>query len=130
MPTPEGMQINISDVTYSLKSLMWRQMGIQRDGETIANAAQSIDLWMRVISELAPRDRRSWELMNMLTVARLMSVSAGLRTESRGVHFRVDHPESDPDWRKHLCLEPCFEAGRITEVRVREEPVQDGVPQP
>lgn len=128
MATPEGMQVNISDVTYSLKSLMWRQMGIQREGQMIADAGHSIDLWMRVISELAPQDRSSWELMNMLTVARLMSISAGLRTESRGVHFRMDHPELDPQWQQHLCLEPCFEEGRIVEVKLRREAVQSGVP--
>lgn len=129
MATPAGMQVNISDVTYSLKSLMWRQMGIQRSADQIQGAAESIDLWMRVISELAPQDRRSWELTNMLTVARLMSISAGLREESRGVHFRVDHPTAKPEWCQHLSLKPHFEGGRIAQVSAERVPVQERVTQ-
>src|SRR5262249_10814666 len=35
---PDGMQVNVQDVTYSLKSLMWRQLGIVRNGAQIEDA--------------------------------------------------------------------------------------------
>jgi L-aspartate oxidase len=39
-------------------------------------------------------DPESWEIQNMLTVARLMTLSAQQRQESRGVHSRTDFPEA------------------------------------
>jgi hypothetical protein len=30
---PEGIRVNIDDMTYSLKSLMWRAVGIERNAE-------------------------------------------------------------------------------------------------
>ena len=42
-------------------------------------------------------DRQGWETQNMLTVARLITASALAREESRGVHYRTDHPEQSAD---------------------------------
>lgn len=45
-------------------------------------------------------DRRSFEYNSLLTLARLISWSALLRTESRGAHFRSDFPQKDDEnWR-------------------------------
>lgn len=38
-----------------------------------------------------------------VTVARLAAEAALARTESRGSHWRGDHPDTDPRWRGHLC---------------------------
>ncbi len=43
-------------------------------------------------------------MQNMLLVARLMIISASLRRESRGVHYRRDFPETDPAMNEHLSL--------------------------
>jgi succinate dehydrogenase/fumarate reductase flavoprotein subunit len=42
---------------------------------------------------------------NLLTVARLLAVAASARRESRGAHYRMDYPEADPAWCRHLVLE-------------------------
>ncbi|MDQ3646455.1 MAG: L-aspartate oxidase [Actinomycetota bacterium] len=43
-------------------------------------------------------DRGSLELRGAAITARLMARAALLRTESRGVHHRADHPTVDPGW--------------------------------
>jgi L-aspartate oxidase len=120
---PGHMQVNIQDVTYSLKSLMSRQLGIVRTGPGIADALDDISLWTRAMTLLAPPTPRTWELLNMLTVARLVGISALVREESRGVHYRSDHLEEDPAWAAHTRFVPCFDGGRIVGMDMTRIPV-------
>jgi len=120
---PAGVTVNVQDVLYSLKSVLWRQLGIERNGADIEDALGRIRLWTRAVSELAPREPRTFELLNMLMVAHLVGVSALHRTESRGVHFRADHPDTGPEAR-HTVLSPLFEEGRLRRVAVASEPVE------
>ena len=42
----------------------------------------------------------------MLTAGRLMTRSAALRTETRGVHYRSDFPDrDDAQWRKRIVVQ-------------------------
>jgi L-aspartate oxidase len=118
-----GIQVHIGDVTYSLKSLMWRALGVVRDGEEIREAQSRIDLWTRAVRELAPPEPRSWELLNMLTLARLTSIGALAREESRGVHYRTDHPEAREEWRVHTELAPIVEGESVVGVGVERVPL-------
>jgi succinate dehydrogenase / fumarate reductase flavoprotein subunit len=46
--------------------------------------------------------QEAFELGNMLKLAEVIIASALARTESRGAHFREDHPErNDTEWLKH-----------------------------
>ena len=118
---PDGMRVNIQDVTYSLKSLMWRQLGIERSGAPLEEADDRIGLWMRAVRELAPDEQATWELLNMLTVSRLVGIGARVRQESRGVHRRADHPNASDDWIAHTRVTPVFDDGRIAHVRVERD---------
>jgi L-aspartate oxidase len=121
---PDGMRVNIQDVTYSLKSLMWRQMGVERTQAQIEDAVTKIRLWTRAVSELGAGEPATWELLNLLTVAHLAALGAQARTESRGVHYRTDHPAPQAAWRAHTRAEPVFEEGHITEVVLSRAPME------
>src|SRR5690606_32799875 len=88
-------RIQLAGMLYSLKRLMWRHVGLRRTGAGVADARERIDLWGRDLVRAALPTRQSHELANMLTVAALIARAAGERTESRGTHYRVDHPQRD-----------------------------------
>ncbi|THV30246.1 L-aspartate oxidase [Glycomyces paridis] len=46
----------------------------------------------------------TWEATNLLTVAAAVTAAAHRRRETRGSHWREDHPEAGDDWLGHLCL--------------------------
>jgi len=99
----EGDEIDISDVTNSLRSLMVRKMGIVRDRAGLMEAERTVAFWCRYALGREFDTRVGWELQNLLTIARLMIWSALQRTESRGTHYRSDFPErDDTNWRKHI----------------------------
>jgi L-aspartate oxidase len=125
---PDGMRVNVQDVTYSLKSLMWRQMGITRNAEELDDAVSKIRLWIRAVGELGTSEPATWELLNMLSVSYLAALAARARVESRGVHYRVDRQHSEPAWRAHTRCRPAFEEGRIGEVLLERVPIEEPLP--
>ncbi len=40
----------------------------------------------------------------MVTLGKLTTEAATLRTESRGTHNRQDYPQTDPAWEKHIVF--------------------------
>ncbi len=113
---PPGVQVNIADLTYSMKSMMWRQMGVERSDATMREALGTFAFWSRAVGSLPLDTDNSIELVNMLTVARLATFAALERTESRGTHFRTDYPErNDEDWCAHLEQVPVRGAGGAVE---------------
>ncbi|MGW9427161.1 L-aspartate oxidase [Streptomyces decoyicus] len=60
----------------------------------------------------APADRKApepgveaWEATNLLCVARVLVAAAQRRAETRGCHWREDHPDrDDASWRRHFRI--------------------------
>mgnify|MGYP003333721005 CR=1 FL=1 len=128
---PPGVQVNIADLTYSMKSLMWRQMGVERSEAGMREALGTFDFWARAVRSLPLDDVRSAEFVNMLSVARLATFGALERTESRGTHFRSDHPTVDDErWRVHLAQTPEFEGDVLRRVRFERQPVAAAAVEP
>ncbi len=99
-------RIDVADVRESLRSLLWRRMGITRNAEGLAEAADRVDRWSRYILPLEFTDPAGWTLQNMLLAARLMIAAATERRESRGVHYRRDFPSPDPVFEnRHITTE-------------------------
>jgi L-aspartate oxidase len=121
------VRLSIQDMTYSLKSLMWRQLGIVRSGAAIADAIKRVEFWSRAVHKLATPDPRSWELSNMLTIARLLAHAAFTREESRGAHFREDFTPSREAWRAHTLLTPAVEGERVRCVQLGRELARESV---
>jgi L-aspartate oxidase len=103
-------ELDITDVKSSLRSLMWRNVGIERGGERLEETREIIAFWSRYVMDKTfdPAISREsavagWELQNMLTACSLITAAAYTRTESRGAHFRMDYPHRDDEhWRMHL----------------------------
>lgn len=126
---PAGLRLNITDLTYSLKSLMWRQMGVVRNAEGMQDALEKLAFWSHAVRDLADADARVWELVNMLTVSRLATLCALAREESRGVHYREDFDAPVDAWRAHTLITPRFEGDSPRTVHISREPVTGGVSQ-
>ena len=100
--TAAAADLDLSDLQASLRSLMGRQVGITRNATGLSEAAEQTAFWDRFLSGRQLRGQPAWELQNMLLVSQLTIASATARTESRGVHFREDHPETDPAMDRHV----------------------------
>ncbi len=106
---PSSLDLDVSDLTNSLRSMMVRHMGVIRDRAGLEEARKDVAFWCRYVLAREFEQRPGWELQNLLTLARLMIHSALAREESRGVHFRADFPQTDDAaWRRHLV---CPEMG-------------------
>ncbi len=95
--------LNLADIRNSLQSLMWRNVGVRREKEALAEALETIDHWRRYVLPRPLADPAGWELQNMLCTARLMIQAALEREETRGAHCRIDFPQTDDaHWRRHI----------------------------
>lgn len=101
IPLSEHGGLDLADVRSSLRSVMWRHLGIVRDGRTMDDVREMIDFWGRYTLDKIFDDPQGWETQNMLLVSSLICNSAIWRTESRGVHSRRDFPEPDDEFRCH-----------------------------
>jgi L-aspartate oxidase len=108
---PAGEPLNLSDIRNALKSLLWRNVGVRRDAEGLAEALQNVNHWCGYVLGRQFASPAGWELQNMLCVARLMIAAARARTESRGAHVRTDFPVADDaHWDRHLTFRRDDEA--------------------
>jgi L-aspartate oxidase len=90
-------------VRNSLRALMWRNVGITRKAQPLVEAQEIIGFWQRYVMDKMFDSPDGWECQNMLTTSLLMARSAQQRKESRGVHYRSDHPETDDaHFKKHI----------------------------
>jgi L-aspartate oxidase len=84
---------------------MWRNVGIVRGAEDLAEADALIEFWQSYVLDKIFDQPAGWELQNMLAIGRLMAHAALVRTETRGVHYRSDYPErDDAHWHKHILM--------------------------
>ncbi len=99
----------------SLRATMSRHVGLVRDARSLSRAlvalealqAQFDSLPVRTVADDRPdfdAIRRWSDLRNMLPAARLITLAASRRPESRGAHYRSDTPRMRRDWARHQVL--------------------------
>jgi len=103
-PPSERTALDLTDIRNSLRSVMWRNAGIIRRGERLAETLEIVSFWGRYVLDKEFFDQAGWEIQNMLTAAYLICQAALQRTETRGVHYRQDFPNTDPRWARHQFL--------------------------
>lgn len=98
-----------------LQKLMWGKVGIFRRGEELLGAIQEIVGMQReyapqlYVEGKARRCNQEWidtlDFLDMLLTSEMISRAALFREESRGAHYKVDHPKPDNEnWFKHIII--------------------------
>jgi L-aspartate oxidase len=91
-----------------IRDLMSANVGLFRDADGLGQATRRLGggwqtLTARVDDEPASLTVDDWRTASLLTVGRLVARAAWRREESRGGHFRLDHPDRDDRlWKRRL----------------------------
>jgi L-aspartate oxidase len=100
---PLGNAMTPDQMCTTIKNIMSRNSGVIRTGEGLREALSLIDTLANRLP--APHSRVAGEANNLQQVAWMIVRSALKREESRGAHFRTDHPgHVDVRFRKHSLL--------------------------
>jgi L-aspartate oxidase len=110
-PTAVGSRDDLPAQRLELQRAMTRGAGVLRSGQTLADTARTL---RRLGDGPIPARTEGWEFANLLTVSTALVAAAAARTETRGCHWREDHPEASPQWRGHL-LAALDATGNLTE---------------
>lgn len=90
------------EVKKRVKEITWNLVGIIRNEKGLREA-------MRLLEEIEPPKGKAGimealEAMNMVKVAKIVTLSALARAESRGAHFREDFPQEDSKWARNITI--------------------------
>jgi L-aspartate oxidase len=104
---PSDEAVIVAQNWDEVRRLMWNYVGIVRSDKRLRRAARRIALLQEEIAEyywshFVTRDLL--ELRNIATVAQLVIECAAARRESRGLHFTIDYPETDPKMARDTVL--------------------------
>ena len=115
----------VNSIRERLPDLIWQSAGICRTGEAMQEAIALVESWRSQLTNLSlnqylnsssPKQikfsasgtqaqlKLYAETSNLLDIAYLILKSAAFRTESRGGHYRLDYPDTNPDWKRHTVI--------------------------
>ena len=87
------------ELRQALRRLMWEKVGVIREGSGLQAARSEILSLRNRMADLDVADAGQLvqvvKLTAMLTVGEMICRAALMRTESRGAHYRSDHPDED-----------------------------------
>ena len=83
-----------------LQRAMTDGAGVRRSAPSLDAAAEAVDAVVGTRPEIT--DRAQGELANLGVLARAVLDAGRRRTETRGAHSRIEHPDPDPTWRCRL----------------------------
>jgi L-aspartate oxidase len=99
------------EIRADLQRAMTRGAGVLRSADSLHGTAKELARLGEPGSRL---DKAAWEATNLLTVATALVASATTRRETRGCHWREDHPAAAEKWRGHL-LDAIGTGGALTQ---------------
>lgn len=110
--TRPGAGATTPQLRRRLKQIMWDHVGPFRTADGLAQGRKELAELAEAhvgapVTDVAPFNLElvEWiELRHMLRVADAVVSAAELRTESRGAHQRLDHPDTDPSLTSNLLL--------------------------
>lgn len=86
----------------ALAAMMNHHLGLIREQIGLETAQRILREKIASVRGQAATSVEALEYRNMLSVCRLITLAALMRTESRGGHYRSDYPESLPMWQQHI----------------------------
>jgi L-aspartate oxidase len=110
---PSDEAVVITQNWDELRRLMWNYVGNVRSHKRLERAKRRIALLQEEIAEYYWKyfvTRDLLELRNIATVAQLIVECAQARHESRGLHFTIDHPNTDPKMARDMVIKRGFPA--------------------
>ncbi|MFD8548714.1 L-aspartate oxidase [Streptomyces sp. NPDC059649] len=118
----------------AVQRIMTAGAGVLRSAESLARAAAELDRIHQEATAAAAAEAdaqeaaqkapepgvEAWEATNLLCVARVLVAAARRREETRGCHWREDHPDrDDASWRRHFRI--TLDADRALTLRTTED---------
>jgi len=123
---------DVLEVKRRLQDLMTGRVGLERTRDGLDEAIGVLeDLEADVLGRIAPGRRplrfnlellEYLELCNLVGNGLMVARAALAREESRGCHFRADHPAPD-DWAWHRSLAVARDGGRMVVAEARSQEV-------
>jgi succinate dehydrogenase flavoprotein subunit len=115
-------------ILHTLQDRMQALVGIVRHEDEMRTAIEVITGLRDEAARVAVHGNREYnpgwhtalDLENLLTVSEAVARAALERKESRGAHFRDDHPQKDPEWGRYNLVVRKDETGGM---QVQREPV-------
>jgi fumarate reductase flavoprotein subunit len=105
---------DIGDLRERLYDIMWDDVGIVRDASSLARAETALDQLEAELDETGVADsdlafNLTWHdwlnLKSLLLVSKSIRTAALAREDSRGAHFRADHPQvRDLENSRYTCV--------------------------
>ncbi|MFE2878390.1 L-aspartate oxidase [Streptomyces roseus] len=112
VPIPASGPLQPAEARYEVQRIMTDGAGVLRSAESLRTAAAALEeLYAKALTALETDGKtavpgvETWEATNLLCVARVLVAAALRREETRGCHWREDHPDrDDAAWRRHLVV--------------------------
>ncbi|MFI8093047.1 L-aspartate oxidase [Streptomyces sp. NPDC086080] len=100
------------EARFTIQRIMTRGAGVLRSEASLSEAADRLHHLHADARDALDENGKTaepgvdtWESTNLLCVARVLVDAARRREETRGCHWREDHPERDDEtWRRHIVV--------------------------
>jgi len=99
---------NAQELRARMENIMMEKVGIFRNGDDLQAAVEELQSLLKRSRRIGIKAKQqganpelvsAYRLQKMLKIALCVALGASRRTESRGAHYREDHPErNDRDW--------------------------------
>jgi L-aspartate oxidase len=109
-----GLSSDPSNLRSTIQKFSWEHFGLLRDETGIRSGLDALSK----IPSFTPRNLEELELLNLLDCSKLMGSFALQRQESRGSHFRLDFPSSNPQLDGHHTV---LRNGKLQHTKILEE---------
>ncbi|GAB7031867.1 L-aspartate oxidase [Streptomyces sp. NPDC021749] len=131
---PATLPLLAPETRTAVQRIMTAGAGVLRSAESLARAAAELDRLHQEATAAADQEDgaqeaaqkapepgvEAWEATNLLCVGRVLVAAARRREETRGCHWREDHPDrDDASWRRHFRI--TLGADRALTIRTTED---------